>query len=82
MSFPNPNTCKEKFEDIDVIELSKLIDIKLASDHSLPLQRPQDLADVVELIKYRKFLHVFCQSIGSIDIEQSQFSNHFLLQEH
>lgn len=54
ITFPNPETCKEKFGNIEVISLAKLIDMKLASHRSLPVHRAKDLADVVELIKCRK----------------------------
>lgn len=54
MAFPNPDTCKEVFNNVQVIKMPQLIDLKLASYRSGPLQRSQNLADVVKLIESRK----------------------------
>lgn len=47
--FPDPVRAREKKEDLWVIELPKLIELKLASGLSAP-HRLKDLADVQELI--------------------------------
>ncbi len=51
IAFPNPEQYQQHIDDMNVISLPKLIDLKLASYQSLPRSRQKDLADIIELIK-------------------------------
>jgi len=50
VSFPDPSTYSEIIDDLRVLSLSKLIELKLASGISNP-RRAKDLVDVQELIE-------------------------------
>lgn len=49
VAFPDPTVAREKKEDLWVLQLTKLIELKLASGLTAP-HRLKDLADVQELI--------------------------------
>ncbi|MGH7129266.1 MAG: hypothetical protein ACREIV_11910, partial [Planctomycetaceae bacterium] len=49
VAFPQPDECRSELEGIPCLELSKLIELKLASGMTNP-GRLQDLADVQRLI--------------------------------
>ncbi|CAF5147146.1 unnamed protein product [Rotaria sp. Silwood1] len=59
ISFPNPKVCQENIDDMKVISLPKLIDLKLTSYKRLPTARLKDCSDVVELIKSLNLNHSF-----------------------
>ncbi len=51
ITFPSVEISRQSIDNIDVISLPKLIDLKLASQQSLPISRRKDRSDVIELIK-------------------------------
>ncbi|CAF0929409.1 unnamed protein product [Rotaria sordida] len=59
ISFPNPKVCQQNIDDMKVISLPKLIDLKLASHQYRPVDRAKDFSDVVELIKILKLNQLF-----------------------
>ncbi len=63
VAFPNPKECQQLIDDMNVISLPKLIDLKLTSYQRLPQLRLQDAADVVELIKIRNLNRSFSDSL-------------------
>ena len=63
VSFPDPAGLGIEGEGFKVLDLTKLIELKLASGMTAP-QRGQDLVDVMELIRARK---LECEYSGRLD---------------
>lgn len=62
VAFPDPASVTEVIEGIPTLELSKLIELKLASGMSAP-HRLRDLTDVLELIRRRSLSEEFSQKL-------------------
>ncbi|CAF1278093.1 unnamed protein product, partial [Didymodactylos carnosus] len=63
VSFPDPITCQEEKNGLKIITLAKLIELKLASYQSLPVNRFQDMSDVISLIKILNLNEHFAEKL-------------------
>lgn len=64
VEFPHPATSYQFIDGYNIISLSKLIELKLASYKRLPTSRLQDKADVVELIKVNNLQKSFADLLN------------------
>jgi hypothetical protein len=63
VSFPDPASCSVDAEGIRLIDLARLIELKLASGLSAP-DRLRDLADVQELIRVEQLDEAFAEQLN------------------
>jgi hypothetical protein len=63
VSFPDPATVGVELGDTKVIELPKLIELKLASGMTAP-DRPRDLDDVIQLIRANALSKDFAEQLN------------------